>query len=230
MHGLPGACPGNRREPLRSQCCRREKAGATLLGARPTPIRSRSSIRTAPRPSCSSASMPGALVPAALGDLGIAAAEMDRHIAYDIGAEGLSRKLSARSTRRSSCSATAGWSSTATARSRRRTACPRSATGRRSRPTATLADADRLLRFDEIHRPFHDAIGAAARCAGSATARPTDSGRPSTASRHASPEATARGSSASASIATAASRGAFMQPSSRGQSGDRRRPQRALHR
>lgn len=36
----------------------------------------------------------GRAVPAALGDLGVAAAEMDRHIAYDVGAEGLSRALS----------------------------------------------------------------------------------------------------------------------------------------
>lgn len=37
----------------------------------------------------------GRAVPAALGDLGIPPAEMDRHIAYDVGAEGLSRALSA---------------------------------------------------------------------------------------------------------------------------------------
>ena len=38
----------------------------------------------------------GRAVPLALGDLGVPAAEMDRHIAYDVGAEGLSRLLSAR--------------------------------------------------------------------------------------------------------------------------------------
>lgn len=36
----------------------------------------------------------GRTVPARLGDLGIPAAEMDRHIAYDVGAEALSRHLS----------------------------------------------------------------------------------------------------------------------------------------
>jgi predicted N-formylglutamate amidohydrolase len=35
----------------------------------------------------------GRAIPAALGDLGIAPSEMDRHIAYDIGAEGLARRL-----------------------------------------------------------------------------------------------------------------------------------------
>jgi predicted N-formylglutamate amidohydrolase len=35
----------------------------------------------------------GRLVPEALGDLGVATEDMARHIAYDIGAEGLSRKL-----------------------------------------------------------------------------------------------------------------------------------------
>ena len=33
----------------------------------------------------------GRAIPSSLGDLGLAAAEFDRHIAYDIGAEGLSR-------------------------------------------------------------------------------------------------------------------------------------------
>lgn len=36
----------------------------------------------------------GRVVPATLGDLGIAPSEFDRHIAYDIGAEGVSRRLS----------------------------------------------------------------------------------------------------------------------------------------
>lgn len=37
----------------------------------------------------------GRAVPVSLGDLGVPAAEMDRHIAYDVGAEGFSRRLSA---------------------------------------------------------------------------------------------------------------------------------------
>jgi predicted N-formylglutamate amidohydrolase len=37
----------------------------------------------------------GRLVPKSLGDLGVSKAEMDRHIAYDVGAAGLSRLLSA---------------------------------------------------------------------------------------------------------------------------------------
>ncbi len=36
----------------------------------------------------------GRAIPGSLGDLGVAAAEMDRHIAYDVGAEGLARQLS----------------------------------------------------------------------------------------------------------------------------------------
>lgn len=38
----------------------------------------------------------GRAVPAALGDLGIASEEMDRHIAYDVGAEGIARGISER--------------------------------------------------------------------------------------------------------------------------------------
>ncbi|BCH34255.1 N-formylglutamate amidohydrolase [Mesorhizobium sp. L-8-10] len=37
----------------------------------------------------------GRAVPASLGDLGVSDSEMDRHIAYDVGAEGFSRRLSA---------------------------------------------------------------------------------------------------------------------------------------
>ena len=38
----------------------------------------------------------GRAVPAALGDLGITPEEMDRHIAYDVGAEGVARALAGR--------------------------------------------------------------------------------------------------------------------------------------
>ncbi len=38
----------------------------------------------------------GRAIPAALGDLGIPAAEMNRHIAYDVGAEGVARSLAER--------------------------------------------------------------------------------------------------------------------------------------
>lgn len=38
----------------------------------------------------------GRLVPRRIGDLGVAAADMARHIGYDIGAEGVARQLSAR--------------------------------------------------------------------------------------------------------------------------------------
>jgi predicted N-formylglutamate amidohydrolase len=102
----------------------------------------------------------GRMVPAALGDLGVAAAEMDRHIAWDIGAEGLSRRLSAhldaalvlqrysrlvidcnRPLRASDC-------------------IPEASDGTAVPANIRLRDADRLCRYDEIHRPFHDAIGA----------------------------------------------------------------------
>src|SRR5688500_7718397 len=36
----------------------------------------------------------GGSIPASLGDLGVAPQEMERHIAYDVGAEGVSRRLS----------------------------------------------------------------------------------------------------------------------------------------
>ena len=101
----------------------------------------------------------GRLVPAALGDLGVPASEKDRHIAWDIGAEGLSRRLSAhldapllvqrysrlvidcnRPLRASDC-------------------IPAASDGTAIPANTRLSNSERLRRYEEIHRPFHDAIG-----------------------------------------------------------------------
>jgi predicted N-formylglutamate amidohydrolase len=135
-----------------------EKALATLLGASdPEPVE-------IVNPEGGSAFLlvcehAGRAVPAALRDLGVAAADMDRHIAYDIGAEGLARKLSSmldaplvlqrysrlvidcnRPFQAADCIVEAS-------------------DGTRILGNCALSDQDRLVRFEEVHRPFHDAIG-----------------------------------------------------------------------
>ncbi len=100
----------------------------------------------------------GRVAPAALRDLGMMAAELDRHIAYDIGAEGLARMLSK------------GLDATLVLQrySRLVIDCNRPIEALDCMPEASdgtsvpmncgLAETDRTLRFEEIHRPFHNAI------------------------------------------------------------------------
>ncbi len=102
----------------------------------------------------------GRLIPRALGDLGLPAPEMSRHIASDIGAEGLSRKLSARldapllmqrySRLVIDCNRPLGASD----------CIPEVSDGTAVPANFGLSQAERLRRYGEIHRPFHDAIGA----------------------------------------------------------------------
>jgi predicted N-formylglutamate amidohydrolase len=101
----------------------------------------------------------GRAVPAALRDLVVPAAEMDRHTAYDIGAEGLGRQLS------KSLDATL----VLQRYSRLVIDCNRPIEARDCMPEASdgtpvpgncgLAETDRMMRFEEIHGPFHDTIG-----------------------------------------------------------------------
>jgi predicted N-formylglutamate amidohydrolase len=102
----------------------------------------------------------GRLIPAALGDLGLPASEMNRHIASDIGAEGLSRNLSARldaplvmqrySRLVIDCNRPLGAPD----------CIPETSDGTAVPANSRLAEAERLRRYDEIHRPFHEAIDA----------------------------------------------------------------------
>jgi predicted N-formylglutamate amidohydrolase len=100
----------------------------------------------------------GRLIPAVLGDLGIRPPEMNRHIASDLGAEGLSRKLSARldaalvvqrySRLVIDCNRPLGAPD----------CIPETSDGTAVPANSRLAEAERFRRYDEIHRPFHDAI------------------------------------------------------------------------
>lgn len=100
----------------------------------------------------------GRQVPVALRDLGIPTAEMNRHIAYDIGAEGLARGLSA----------ILDGPLVLQRFSRLVVDCnrpfdapdcfPAVSDGTKIPANENLTEQERRRRFDEIHRPFHRAI------------------------------------------------------------------------
>lgn len=100
----------------------------------------------------------GRHVPARLRGLGIPAAEMDRHIAYDIGAEGLARKLSA----------ILGAPLVLQRFSRLVVDCnrpfdapdcfPALSDGTQIPANENLTEVERRRRFAEIHQPFHSAV------------------------------------------------------------------------
>lgn len=103
----------------------------------------------------------GRAIPAALGDLGIPAAEMDRHIAYDVGAEGVARGLAER----------LDAALVLQRYSRLVIDCNRpfeakdcvvlASDGTPVPANADISDLDRRRRFVEIHQPLHEAIAAA---------------------------------------------------------------------
>jgi predicted N-formylglutamate amidohydrolase len=100
----------------------------------------------------------GRAVPACLRDLGIPAAEMDRHIAYDIGAEGLARRLS----RLLDAPLILQRYSRLVIDCNRPLAAvdciPETSDGTAIPANCNPMAMDRRLRFEEIHRPFHDAV------------------------------------------------------------------------
>jgi len=97
----------------------------------------------------------GRKVPSALGDLGIAAEEFDRHIAYDIGAEPVARQLSK----------TLDAPLVLQPYSRLVIDCNRSFSMVDCVPPVSdttdipanqnIGEVDRRVRYDEIHQPFH---------------------------------------------------------------------------
>jgi len=102
----------------------------------------------------------GSLIPRALGDLGVSAAELQRHIAWDIGAAGVARKMAARLSARAILQSY----------SRLVIDCNRSpevptSIATRSEDTEIpgnrdLSAADRARRVDQIFHPYHDRIAA----------------------------------------------------------------------
>jgi predicted N-formylglutamate amidohydrolase len=100
----------------------------------------------------------GRQVPVALRDLGIPATEMNRHIAYDIGAEGLARGLS---TILDAPLVLQRFSRLVVDCNRPFDApdCfPGVSDGTAIPANETLTEQERRQRFEEIHQPFHRAI------------------------------------------------------------------------
>src|ERR1019366_1706467 len=102
----------------------------------------------------------GKVIPRRLGDLGIAAADLERHIAWDIGIAGVTERLSAALDAAAAlqaysrlvidCNRDPSWPSAIPVISEH-TEIP----GNRN-----LTDADRAVRVNEIFRPYHDRIGS----------------------------------------------------------------------
>lgn len=103
----------------------------------------------------------GRAIPAALGDLGLPAGEMDRHIAYDVGAEGVARGLAERldaalilqrySRLVIDCNRPLEAKDCVVAQS----------DGTVVPANADVDDLDRRRRYVEIHQPLHEAIAVA---------------------------------------------------------------------
>jgi len=102
----------------------------------------------------------GKLIPRRLHDLGVAAADLERHIAWDIGIAGVTERLS------TALDATAAPQTY----SRLVIDCNRDPSWPSATPTisefteipgnAHLTEADRAIRAGEIFRPYHDRIAA----------------------------------------------------------------------
>ena len=111
----------------------------------------------------------GRAVPAALDGLGVAAAEMDRHIAYDIGVEAIARHLAARF----DAPAILGVYSRLVIDTNRYpfdpAAMPEVSDGTAIPGNLSLAPGDRHRRVKEIFAPYHAAVAAALDVRGSDT-------------------------------------------------------------
>ena len=102
----------------------------------------------------------GNAIPAALGDLGLDAAERTRHIAWDIGVAGLGQALA---TRLDATFVRQTWSRLVIDCNRdpaRPDAIPAVSDGTVIPGNANLSDADRAARVAEVHEPYQAAIAA----------------------------------------------------------------------
>lgn len=100
----------------------------------------------------------GRHVPARLKDLGIPPAEMDRHIAYDVGAEGLARKIAAML---DAPLVLQRFSRLVVDCNRPFDApdcIPAASDGTIVPANENLTEQQRRQRFEEIHQPFHRAV------------------------------------------------------------------------
>ncbi|ANW02977.1 N-formylglutamate amidohydrolase [Bradyrhizobium icense] len=100
----------------------------------------------------------GRRVPKCLGDLGVDRSEMERHIAYDVGAEAVSRRLAS-----ALCAPLyiQRYSRLVIDCNRPLEASdliPEVSDGTEIPRNFALTPEERMLRFEKIHRPFHEAV------------------------------------------------------------------------
>ncbi|MCD2182675.1 N-formylglutamate amidohydrolase [Rhizobium sp. GN54] len=103
----------------------------------------------------------GRAVPAALGDLGVSPADMDRHIAYDVGAEGVARGLSERLDAALVLQRYSRLVIDCNRPLEAQDCVVRESDGTVVPANADVSDRERRSRFVEIHQPLHEAIAVA---------------------------------------------------------------------
>lgn len=100
----------------------------------------------------------GRQVPAALGDLGVPAVEMERHIAWDIGVAGMGARLAELLEAPFVAQRYSRLVIDCNRHPERPDACPEVSDGTTIPANVGLSASGRKARIDEIFRPYHDAI------------------------------------------------------------------------
>lgn len=103
----------------------------------------------------------GRTVPAALGDLGIAPDEMDRHIAYDVGAEGVARGLAERLDAPLILQRYSRLVIDCNRPFEAKDCIVKQSDGTVVPANADVSDHEARCRYVEIHQPLHEAIATA---------------------------------------------------------------------
>jgi predicted N-formylglutamate amidohydrolase len=103
----------------------------------------------------------GRTVPAALGDLGVAAEDMDRHIAYDVGAEGVARRLAERLDAALILQRYSRLVIDCNRPFEAKDCIVRESDGTLVPANADVSDHEGRCRYVEIHQPLHEAIAVA---------------------------------------------------------------------
>lgn len=100
----------------------------------------------------------GHALPSRLADLGLSAADMDKHIAWDIGAEGVARRLSELLNAPLVLQRYSRLVIDTNRPLAARDCIPTISDGIEVPGNKGISKSDRQQRYDEIHRPLHDAV------------------------------------------------------------------------
>lgn len=100
----------------------------------------------------------GRAIPELLGDLGVAGPDMDRHIAWDVGAEGLSRRLSVLLDAPLVLQRFSRLVVDCNRPFEASDLIPEISDGTSVPANVKLTEIERKQRYDEIHQPFHRAL------------------------------------------------------------------------